>query len=78
MKGKEIEKLSDDADAMYAKLVSFAAISNTALIGLVYPEKDGQQDANATASMMLLRQGLYSLEIACRNCIERINAVIDD
>lgn len=55
-------------------------ISNHGLdmLDLAYPKHDGEQDADVTSEMMLLRQSASSLSAACNLLIDKLTYVIGD
>ena len=47
------------------------------LLDLAYPNHDGVQDADVVSVMMLLRQTLNSLSVACQNWIDKLSEAIE-
>lgn len=48
------------------------------MLDLAYPKHDGEQDADAVADMMLLRQSANGLSKACNILVEKLTDAIGD
>lgn len=61
----------------YAAVNNFISEGSVALVDLAFPNHDGKADAEAIATLMLLRQELNSLARACGYAIGSLTEVID-
>lgn len=74
-----ITNINTQAENIYSVLNNWLSDGGTtrSLIDRVYPEHDGKADHEAVADLVIMRQTLYSLQMACEKSIERLTEVID-
>lgn len=77
MKQEEISELRKNIDNTYGEINDMISFKGIELIDLAYPNHDGNQDADAAAEMMLLRQSANSLKNACEILIKKLTDVIE-
>lgn len=78
MEAKQIKQIMDAADSFYTTTNNNISNGFMPLIDYVYPEHDGNQDAEAAANLMMLRDRLNSIINGCKIFIEHINSAIGD
>ena len=78
MKTAEIKKLNEQAENTYQAINHTMSQKSLELLDLAYPNHDGEQDAEAVAKMMALRQTLSSLAAACKILQEKLTDAIND
>ncbi len=78
MKTAEIKKLNEQAENTYQAINHMMSQKSLELLDLAYPNHDGEQDAEAVAKMMTLRQTLSSLATACKILQEKLTDAIND
>ena len=78
MKTAEIKKLNEQAENTYQAINHMMSQKGLELLDLAYPNHDGEQDAEAVAKMMALRQTLSSLAAACKILQEKLTDAIND
>lgn len=76
---RTITNINAQAGNVYSMLNNWLSEEGTtrSLIDRVYPEHDGKADHEAVADLVIIRQTLYSLQMACEKSIERLTEVID-
>lgn len=78
MKTAELKKLNEQAENTYQAINHMMSQKSLELLDLAYPNHDGEQDAEAVAKMMTLRQTLSSLATACKTLQEKLTDAIND
>lgn len=78
MKISELTKLNEEAQNTYQAINHMMSQKGLELLDLAYPNHDGEQDAEAVAKMMTLRQTLSSLATACKILQEKLTDAIND
>ena len=77
MTTKNIIETRDKIESVYALINDF--ISNNSyldMLDLAYPNHDGQEDADATSEMMLLRDSANGLSKVCSILVDKLTDVI--
>lgn len=76
---RTINNINTQAGNVYSMLNNWLSDegSTQSLFDRVYPEHDGKADHEAAADLTIMRQALYSLQMACEKSIERLTEVID-
>lgn len=74
---KTIKSITKNADKMYAELNQWVSEGRIPLLDLAYPNHDGNQDAEAVAEMMELRDRLNAIMNACKVGIDNLSSAID-
>lgn len=74
-----ITNINTQAENIYSVLNNWLSEGGTTrhLLDYVYPEHDGNPNHEAVADLVIMRQTLYSLQMACEKSIERLTEVID-
>lgn len=75
---KNLITAKDKAEKAYELINELISSGLVDMIDLAYPNHDGVQDAEVAAEMMLLRQSVNSLSIACDNLANKITDVLGD
>lgn len=75
---KNIKKMTADADKQYHIVNDLVSEGLVPLIDIAYPQHDGEQDAEAVADMMALRQSANALAKACNILVDNLTDVIGD
>ncbi len=78
MKISELTKLNEQAEKTYNAINDMMSNKSLELLDLAYPKHDGEQDSEAVAEMMMLRQTLSSLATASEILQEKLTAAIND
>lgn len=78
MKISELTKLNEEAQNTYQAINHMMSQKSLELLDLAYPNHDGEQDGEAAAEMMMLRQTLSALATACEILQEELTAAIND
>ena len=78
MKISELTKLNEEAQNTYQAINHMMSQKSLELLDLAYPNHDGEQDSEAAAEMMMLRQTLSNLATACEILQEELTAAIND
>lgn len=69
----------DKIESVYALINEF--VSNNSfldMLDLAYPNHDGQEDADVTSEMMLLRDSANGLSQVCKILVNKLTDVIGD
>lgn len=76
---RTITNINAQAENIYSVLNNWLSEGGTTrhLLDCVYPNHDGKADHEAAADLVIMRQNLYSLQMACEKSIERLTEVID-
>jgi hypothetical protein len=76
---KAINNINTQAENIYSVLNNWLSDGGTTrhLLDCVYPNHDGKADHETVADLVIMRQTLYSLQMACEKSIERLTEVID-
>lgn len=76
---KAINNINTQAGNIYSVLNNWLSDGGTTrhLLDCVYPNHDGSPNHEAVADLVIMRQTLYSLQMACEKSIERLTEVID-
>ena len=74
---KSISEIKKDVDKTYAVINRFNTEGVIPLMDLAYPKRDGVQDAENVADLMLLRESLNSLQKACEISVQHISEAIE-
>lgn len=75
---KNIKKTTADAEKLYQIVNDLVSEGIVPLINIAYPQHDGEQDAEAVADMMALRQSANALAKACNILVDKLTDVIGD
>ena len=78
MTTENLIEVKNKAEKAYAAINDMISNYGIAMIDLAYPEHDGEQDADVISEMMLLRQSVNSLSMACNILVNKITDVIGD
>ena len=78
MEAKQIKQFMDTAESFYKTTNNNVSNGFMPLLDYVYPEHDGNQDAEAAANLMLLRDRLNGIINGCQMFIEHINLAIGE
>lgn len=76
MKIEDISNIRDIINAAYREVNDMVSFKGIEMVDLIYPSHDGEQDADAASSMMLLRQDANGLARACEMLVQRITDAI--
>jgi hypothetical protein len=76
---RTITNINAQAENIYSVLNNWLSEGGTTrhLLDCLYPNHDGKADHEAAADLVIMRQNLYSLQMACEKSIERLTEVID-
>ena len=77
MTTKDIVSVNKEVEKVYKIVNDLISLHEMDMLDLAYPEHDGEQDANAVAEMMLLRQSANGLSDACKILTQKITEAID-
>ena len=75
---KNIKKTTADADKLYQIVNGLVSEGLAPFMDIAYPQHDGEQDAEAVADMMTLRQRANALARACNNLADKLTDIIGD
>lgn len=75
---KNIKKTTAEADNLYQVINDLVSEGLVPLVDIAYPQHDGEQDAEAVADMMALRQSANALAKACNILVDKLTDVIGD
>ena len=78
MKISELTELNKQAENAYHAINHMMSHKSLELLDLAYPNHDGEQNGEAVAEMMMLRQTLFSLATASEILKEKLTAAIND
>lgn len=70
---EKIINITKEVDAVYALVNDFISEGKLPIMNLVYPNRDGKQDAEAVANLMMLQDSLNRLTQACEIAMSNIN-----
>lgn len=73
-----IKETTAEADKLYQVINDLVSEGLVPLVDIVYPQHDGEQDAEAVADMMALRQSANALAKACNILVDKLTDVIGD
>lgn len=76
---RTINNINAQAESIYSVLNNWLSEGGATrhLLDYVYPNHDGKADHEVVADLVIMRQNLYSLQMACEKSIERLTEVID-
>lgn len=74
-----INNINSQAENAYNMLNHWLSVGGSTrhLLDYVYPDHDGNPNHDFVADLAIMRQTLYSLQMACEKSIERLTKVID-
>lgn len=75
---KNIKKTTAEVDNLYQVINDLVSEGLVPLVDIAYPQHDGEQDAEAVADMMALRQSANALAKACNILVDKLTDVIGD
>lgn len=78
MTTENLIEVKNNAEKAYASINDMISNYGIEMIDLAYTEHDGEQDADVISAMMLLRQSVNSLSMACNILVNKITDVIGD
>lgn len=78
MKISELRKLNKQAENAYHAINHMMSHKSLELLDLAYPNHDGEQDGEAVAEMMILRETLFLLATASEILQKELTAAIND
>ena len=78
MTTENLIEVKNKAEKAYVAINDMISNYGIEMIDLAYPEHDGEQDADVISAMMLLRQSVNSLSMACNLLVNKITDVIGD
>lgn len=78
MTTENLIEVKNNAEKAYAAINDMISNYGIEMIDLAYPEHDGEQDADVMSEMMLLRQSVNSLSMACNLLVNKLTDVIGD
>ena len=78
MTTENLIEVKNNAEKAYASINDMISNYGIEMIDLAYPEHDGEQDADVISEMMLLRQSVNSLSMACNLLVNKLTDVIGD
>lgn len=78
MTTKNIVIAKNKIDNVYQLVNDLISSHGMDILDLAYPKHDGEQDANAVAEMMMLRQCANSLSKACDILVDKLTDAIGD
>lgn len=70
---EKIINITKEVDAVYALVNGFISEGKLPIMNLVYPNRDGKQDAEAVANLIMLQDSLNRLTQACEIAMSNIN-----
>lgn len=73
-----IKETTAEVDKLYQVINDLVSEGLVPLVDIAYPQHDGEQDAEAVADMMALRQSANALAKACNNLVDKLTDVIGD
>ena len=77
MTTEDLYKLTQDAQAVYAKINKVCSRCDTEMLDLLFPNHDGKEDALAGCEMLRLRDAAFSLSNACEMLMDKLTLVLD-
>lgn len=75
---RNIKETTAEADKLYQVINDLVSEGLVPLVDIAYPQHDGEQDAEAVADMMALRQSANALAKACNILVDKLTDVIGD
>ena len=78
MTTENLIEVKNKAEKAYVAINDMISNYGIEMIDLAYPEHDGEQDADVISAMMLLRQSVNRLSMACNLLVNKITDVIGD
>lgn len=78
MTTENLIEVKNKAEKAYAAINDMISNYGIEMIDLAYPAHDGEQDADVISEMMLLRQSVNSLSMACNLLVNKLTDVIGD
>ena len=78
MKISELTKLNKQAENTYHAINHMMSNKSLELLDLAYPNHDGEQDGEAVAEMLILRETLFLLATASEILQKELTAAIND
>mgnify|MGYP006891096591 CR=1 FL=1 len=78
MTTKNLTDVKNKAEKAYELINDLISHHSLDMMDLAYPEHNGEQDADAVAEMMSLRQTANSLSVACNILVNKLTDIIRD
>ena len=78
MTTKNLTDVKNKAEKAYELINDLIIHHSLDMMDLAYPEHNGEQDADAVAEMMSLRQTVNSLSVACNILVNKLTDIIRD
>lgn len=75
---RNIKETIAEVDKLYQVINDLVSEGLVPLVDIAYPQHDGEQDAEAVADMMALRQSANALAKACNILVDKLTDVIGD
>ena len=76
MTTKNLTDVKNKAEKAYELINDLISHHSLDMMDLAYPEHNGEQDADAVAEMMSLRQTVNSLSVACDILVNKLTDII--
>lgn len=75
---RNIKETTAEVDKLYQVINDLVSEGLVPLVDISHPQHDGEQDAEAVADMMALRQSANALAKACNILVSKLTDVIGD